>query len=455
LRKLGPALVLLTAAAAACGKKGPPLAPLNLVPDRPPTLTARVVDGTVYLRTAVPTKNANGPGRVNIDHLGLFAVTVAARANPPANKDLLKPSHEIARVSVKPPPDPDAPLEDTEPPQKDERPAPGDAVSFTEALTPKATEPEITPATPPESEPRAAYVLEVPAAVTPTSPDAVPAGGASVGAGAGLPGGPPNGIDAAFVSELPQGDLTLPGSPAAPPRAPPPARLTVTSRIYVAAGVTRKGRTGTSSERLAVPLVPPPPPPVNPAVTFGEVALTVSWTPPAAPALPNTAASAPLEYNVYDANAAAPPKPLNPQPLDATTFDDPGLEPGTERCFVVRSVHVDGPVAIESAASASACVTPRDIFPPAAPKALAAVAGAGGINLIWDANAEPDLAGYLVLRGDAPNGTLQPLTPQPIRETRYVDATAQPGVQYVYVVVAVDKSGNRSGNSNMVTETAR
>ena len=50
-------------------------------------------------------------------------------------------------------------------------------------------------------------------------------------------------------------------------------------------------------------------------------------------------------------------------------------------------------------ASAPACVTPADTFPPAPPKQLAAIAGAGVINLIWEPNSEADLAGYIVLRG--------------------------------------------------------
>ena len=85
------------------------------------------------------------------------------------------------------------------------------------------------------------------------------------------------------------------------------------------------------------------------------------------------------------------------------------------------------------------------------------MAGTGTMNLGWDANTEPDLAGYLVLRGDAPDGTLQPLTPAPIPATSYEDKTVKPGVRYVYVIVAVDKATppNRSAPSARVEETAR
>ncbi|HYT73680.1 MAG TPA: fibronectin type III domain-containing protein, partial [Vicinamibacterales bacterium] len=120
-----------------------------------------------------------------------------------------------------------------------------------------------------------------------------------------------------------------------------------------------------------------------------------------------------------------------------------------------RAVATVGTAIIEGDPSDPMCVTPKDTFPPAPPKGLTAVGGPGAINLIWDANAEPDLGGYLVLRGDAPGDTLQPLTPQPIRETRYTDSSVKPGVGYVYAVIAVDKAGNKSAASNRVQEAAR
>jgi fibronectin type 3 domain-containing protein len=115
-------------------------------------------------------------------------------------------------------------------------------------------------------------------------------------------------------------------------------------------------------------------------------------------------------------------------------------------------------VTLESDPTAAVCVTPRDTFPPAAPKGLAVVAMEGAaMNLIWDANTEADLAGYLVLRGEAPGDTLQPLTPEPIHDTKFTDTTVKAGVRYVYAVIAVDRATppNRSAPSARVEETAR
>ncbi|MEZ5289340.1 MAG: hypothetical protein R2712_31980, partial [Vicinamibacterales bacterium] len=130
---------------------------------------------------------------------------------------------------------------------------------------------------------------------------------------------------------------------------------------------------------------------------------------------------------------------------------------GERRCFVVRAVDTIAGQAVLGAASEPGCVTPTDTFPPAPPRQLAAIAGIGVINLIWEPNTEADLAGYLVLRGAAPGDTLQAITPAPIRETTYRDQAVEPGVRYIYAVVAVDNATppNLSGQSNRVEETSR
>ena len=128
---------------------------------------------------------------------------------------------------------------------------------------------------------------------------------------------------------------------------------------------------------------------------------------------------------------------------------------GVEQCFEVRAVDQVAGAQVISAASPRTCITPKDTFAPVAPRSLAAIAGSGVINLIWDANTERDLTGYLVLRGEAPGDTLQPITQELVAAATYRDESARPGTRYVYAVVAVDRAGNRSELSNRVEETAR
>jgi hypothetical protein len=180
-----------------------------------------------------------------------------------------------------------------------------------------------------------------------------------------------------------------------------------------------------------------------------ETTVTLTWTPPSpAGAAPETAA-APLAppppavvFNVYNAAAEqeAAARPLNTTPLTAASFEQPVKQMNVEQCFVVRAAERRGSVLVESEASAPRCVTPRDTFAPAAPTGLNGVPNPGVIDLRWNPNTEADLAGYVILRGEAPGDTLQALTPEPIRETRYSDRTVKPGVRYVYAVVAVDRA---------------
>src|SRR5256885_4521738 len=96
---------LLLSSLLGCGKKGPPLAPLNVAPEAPGTVVARRLGDTVYLQMKVPAKSASGAGPYSIDHLEVYAVTLAPGAIVPPNRDLLKPERVIAKIPVAPPPD--------------------------------------------------------------------------------------------------------------------------------------------------------------------------------------------------------------------------------------------------------------------------------------------------------------------------------------------------------------
>ncbi|HEY3884457.1 MAG TPA: fibronectin type III domain-containing protein, partial [Vicinamibacterales bacterium] len=408
--------------AASCGKKAPPRPPLNLVPDAAAPFAGRRIGNSVYLQMTVPTKNGNGPGPISLGRIDIYGATVGVDVPVPTNPELMKPAFLIGHIDVRPPVDPDAPLPDV--PVNDTRPRPGDVVSFVEPLTAAQS---------------VAQILQKPPSKKAAQQARAKRGGRGTGgsAAAGTVG-------------------------AAPAAAAKPSGVPVLTRVYMVVGLTPKGRPGAASARVTIPLVAPPPALARaPVATASQTSVSVTWTPPPS----SSDESLGLTYNVYaaptggSAQAAkgqTAPEPLNPKPIEELTFEHPGAEPGKEQCFTVRTVATVVDIPIESDASPAGCVTPRDTFPPAAPKNLAVVGGTGGrMNLIWDANTETDLAGYIVLRAEAPDGTLQPLTPQPIKEPRYTDETAKSGTTYMYAVIAVDASGNRSERSNTVTETAR
>jgi hypothetical protein len=177
------------------------------------------------------------------------------------------------------------------------------------------------------------------------------------------------------------------------------------------------------------------------------MAVTVSW--PAVPPNPPTA----VGYNVYEATEPTPTL-LTPKPLADAQYLDSRMTWGATRCYHVRSVETIERLAVESDSSPAACVTLVDRFPPAAPKGLQAVATEGVINLIWDANTEADLDGYILLRGPAPGDELIPITGALIHETAFQDPVPS-GQRLVYALQAVDRSGNLSPFSARIEETAR
>lgn len=443
-RRLGAALSVLVVCVA-CGKKGPPLAPRDLSPAPPAAVLARRLGDRVYLTFKIPNTSARGSGPYSLDHLDVFAVTIAPGHVVPPNRDLLMKPQVVGTIPVRQ-------IEDEEELEAEsgapttagpELPKPGEETTFVETLADAQLQPR---------------VISKPEKQKPEKAPAPPAGQRGKN-GRGRGGAGSSSTGAAGMPVVQPGPAVL-------------------SRYYVIRGVTKQGKPGGPSLRVIVPLLAAPEPPrTGPSASWDATTVTILWDPP-----PSRTDEVPgVQYNVYAANANAagpvapagaanaapvakgtppPPLPLNPLPIDATSFTKPGADADKEQCFVVRSVAAVGvppaiPAIIESDPSAQICVTPKDTFPPDAPKSLAAVASAGVINLIWDANVEADLAGYLVLRGDAPGATLQPLMREPIKDTRYGDRTAKPGVRYVYAIIAVDKAGNRSAPSNRVEDAAR
>ena len=442
-----------------CGKKGPPLPPLRLAPSAVTEPAGRRAGQEVELRFGVPTTNLNGPGTpVDLDHIEVYAVTVAPGGITPPNRVLMTKPYVVATIPIKPPP---IEGQDT---SADKRAAPGERISWMEKLTEATMTPKILALPKPAATAKPA-ASGTPAATTPGTPvetpavtaETTPATEAATATIVGepiplnfpmLPGtstGPP--IPAAEA-----GTATTPIAPAAAPGAAPavaPA-LTVPTRTYVIRGISRGGHPGLPSVRINVPLLSPVGAPTAVIAQMPAEGVTVvEWTPPVA-----EPGAAPLTFNVYRQGEQT--TPVNATVKEIKT-EIRGLEYGKEHCFVVTAVQTHQAVTIESDASAPACLTPVDKFPPAAPKGLRGVAEDGAISLVWETNSEADLAGYVILRGEGGGETLQPITPQPIKDANYRDTGVKPGVRYVYVVVAVDTATPRNTSERSAPEgvTAR
>jgi len=126
----------------------------------------------------------------------------------------------------------------------------------------------------------------------------------------------------------------------------------------------------------------------------------------------------------------------------------------------VARVTVDGKtLELAGELSAPVRVVSADIFPPAVPTNLAAVAimgengAAPAIDVSWQPVAEADLAGYAVYRreGDGPWQRISPA--EPLVPPAFHDVEVQPGHTYRYAVSAIGQNGHESARSAETEET--
>jgi predicted small lipoprotein YifL len=418
---------------AACGKKGPPVAPRVRIPAAVETLTTTRLGNDVYISLTVPATNIDMSVPVDISRVDVYAYTGRVAPSRARFPDL---ATVVASIPVAPPP------------------KPGEAPSV--------------------------------------SPD--------LSAGA-LPKTSVTVLDTLTADEFEQGKVEVEplgrGSVAVPPVAA--QAPSVMRRFYIAVPFSIRGRPGPSAMQAEVVLSALPDPPTEIRATYDASRILLAWEPsggligflldrmlspeqppfvattqPVAPETAQTAAAVsvpagPTTYNVYrevspdplelrvarstPAWTAVVPAPVNSAPLTTTSGTD-DVVPGRQHCYTVRAQRG----MVLSAPSSRTCVTPFDIFPPAAPAGLAAVPSEGGISLIWEPNSEPDLGGYVVLRREPGDATLRQLTTTPVADTRYRDTDVQPGRRYLYSVVAVDTQvplPNVSAESERVEEAAR
>ena len=426
-------MTLASVAMAGCGKKGPPLAPIVRVPAAVDKVAAQRIGNDIYLTVTIPTQNIDMSTPADVSRVEIFGVT---SSTPPPRARIFEIASRVATIDVQPVVRPGQEAEATTaaPAPGPQLPAQGTTVTVRDRL--------------------------MPADLIPKELSAAPA--------------PARGVT---------------------PVATPAAALPFPRRFYIAVAISDRGRTGPPGTLVDIPLPPLPEPPGALTSSVSEDAVTLAWQPsggivgfllekaiplePApvdqptgVPALATPSAVGPVTYNVYreaatepaasasaPAPSSTPAAPINPAPIASLTFaDSTPFEFGRQRCYTVRAVRGSPPNAVLSEPSERHCLTPVDEFPPVAPTGLNSIAADGVISLLWDPNGEADLGGYLVLRGQVGDATLQPLTETPLMDVRYEDRTVMPGVRYVYAVKAVDTqqpTPNVSAESNRVEETAR
>ena len=114
---------------AACGRKGPPLPPLQRLPAAVTAVSARRVGPQVVYQFTIPTMTTDGRSAVELDRVEVYAHTGPL----PTPADFLKYGTLVGNVAVKAPVGPGAPAGEELPGF-----APGSVATVSETLTPES-----------------------------------------------------------------------------------------------------------------------------------------------------------------------------------------------------------------------------------------------------------------------------------------------------------------------------
>jgi hypothetical protein len=228
---------------------------------------------------------------------------------------------------------------------------------------------------------------------------------------------------------------------------------------YAVSVFNSHNRTAGLSNRVQVPAIPALRPPANFHAQVTSEGVVLSWSALATP--PETSDLTYLiriyrrpEGGKADAVAAE-------VPIDSTTFTDHGFE--WEKNYEYRATTVTlipqpgkGETSLEGDDTTAAKVIAHDIFPPAVPSGLQAIAtGVGqqpGIDLVWSPDTEADLAGYNVYRHES-GGTPVKINRDLVKIPSFRDTGVISGRTFFYSISAVDVRGNESARCEEAHET--
>jgi len=200
-------------------------------------------------------------------------------------------------------------------------------------------------------------------------------------------------------------------------------------------------------------------PPVKFTAKQVETQIEITWDKPEGN-MNETSPANVVGYNIYRRQGGAFNK-VNADPLLEPRFVDRNFQFEAKYQYVVRSLSFKPGSAslsesIESDDSPPFDYTPKDTFPPAAPKPLTIASINSMVSVFWPLSAEPDVVGYNVYRTEdenAPPEKWVKLNKELHKSASFRDDNVQVGKKYFYQITAVDAFGNEGARSEAVSET--
>ena len=212
--------------------------------------------------------------------------------------------------------------------------------------------------------------------------------------------------------------------------------------------VSTTGDVSPLSNRVALRLGQPPPPPSDLGLLARAEGVLLSWKAPE---------DSPAHgYHLYRKRAEerAYAEAFHRVEPGVNEFLDSQAVFGSRYFYTVRSVASLEPL-IESEAAVEAEIDYQDVFAPAPPVGLTALAEDQRVRLLIDPSPDQDVVGYVVFRREPGSDTFRRLNQDPIGELEYLDTGLAGGLTFLYRVSAVDGAGNQGEPSPPVEVTLR
>jgi hypothetical protein len=212
--------------------------------------------------------------------------------------------------------------------------------------------------------------------------------------------------------------------------------------ISMTRGFRGRRRESDPSNIARIELLNVSPPILHLSLTQIPGALMLSWAAPerglASRQLPAIAG-----YRIYRSTSPRLDSYVLLAQTSATQYDDRHFRFSQTYLYRVGALFKSAGYEAASARSKPISITPRDIFPPPAPRGLTAVYTGRSVQLVWKPDVAPDLAGYNVYRQEG-GYPPQRLNHELLRTPVFTDRTAKARHQYSYRVTSVSTAHNES-----------
>lgn len=231
---------------------------------------------------------------------------------------------------------------------------------------------------------------------------------------------------------------------------PGPLRLTTPAAPWVNKNVlvgvrlsNHRGRWSEWSNLAALQVVPPLKTPTALSVRAVPNGVRLKWS--------ETDTRPGIRFRIYRRETESKVTSLAGE-ASKTEWTDSGTEYGKTYEYRVQAVLPAGDKFAQSELGRRVTITPEDVFPPAVPTGLRAVAGLNTIELTWERGTDSDLAFYRVYRATDGQGSKK--IADSVAVPSYSDYDVVSGRRYRYTITAVDRLGNESKPSAPVTQVA-